>query len=166
MVRLQLLPCSLLTGQKIWSSRIAVAILQPSCWACRQKIWSSRIAVAILQPSYWGLPPKNLESTDCSCYPAALMLGLPQKTRSSQIAVAILQPSCWACRQKSGVVRLQLLPCSMLTGPAAKKSGVVNAAATLQHAYCACRQKIWVVNAVATLQLAYWACRKHRLFWR
>ena len=74
------------------------------------------------------------------------MLGLPPKTWSSQIAVAILQPSCWACRQKTGVVRLQLLPCSMLTGPAAKKSGVV--------------------NAVATLQLAYWACRKHRLFWR
>ena len=30
-----------------------------------------------------------------------------------------------AAKQKSGVVRLQLLPSSLLTGPAAKKSGVV-----------------------------------------
>ena len=86
-VRLQLLPCSPLAGPaatKISSSQIAVATLQLSCWACR---------------------PKNLKQSDCSCCPAALLLGLPP--------------------QKSQVRRVQLLSCSLLTGPATKKSKIV-----------------------------------------
>ena len=86
-VRLQLLPCSPLAGPaatKISSSQIAVATLQLSCWACR---------------------PKNLKQSDCSCCPAALLLGLPP--------------------QKSQVRRVQLLSCSFLTGPATKKSKIV-----------------------------------------
>ena len=45
---------------------------------------------------------KNLKQSDCSCCPAALLLGLPP--------------------QKSQVRRVQLLSCSFLTGPATKKS--------------------------------------------
>ena len=121
-VRLQLLPCSPLAGpaatkisstqsavailqlsywachQTIQNNQIAVAALQPSCWACRHKISSSQIAVATLQLSCWACRPKNLKQSDCSCCPAALLLGLPP--------------------QKSQVRRVQLLSCSILTGPA------------------------------------------------
>ena len=128
--------------QKISSSQIAVATLQLSCWACRPKTSSSQIAVAALQLSCWarrhknlkyaecscypaafllGLPPKNLEKSDCSYYPAALLLGLPRKNpKYGQIAVAIAA-------------------FLILNGPAVQKisSGQI---------------------AVATLQLFCWAC--------
>ena len=65
-----------------------------------QKISSSQIAVATLQLSCWACRPKNLKQSDCSCCPAALLLGLPP--------------------QKSQVRRVQLLSCSFLTGSATK----------------------------------------------
>ena len=103
-VRLQLLHCSPLAGpaaQKISSSQIAVAALQPSCWACHQ-IQNSQIAVAALQPSCWA------------CH----------QIQNSQIAVAALQPSCWACHQiqNSQIAVAALQPSA---GPTAKKSQVV-----------------------------------------
>ena len=127
-VRLQLLPCSSLAGpaaRKTSSSQIAVAALQPSCWACRHK--NLKYAECSCYPAAFllGLPPKNPKKSDCSYYPAALLLGLPpknpkysqiavatvaflilngpavQKISSSQIAVATLQLFCWACRLKN-----------------------------------------------------------------
>ena len=74
--------------------------LQLSCWACRPK----KSQVAALHPSSWVCRHKNLKYAECSCYPAALLLDLPPK--------------------KSQKVRLQLLPCSPLAGPTAKKSQV------------------------------------------
>ena len=108
-VRLQLLPCSPLAGPaatKISSSQIAVATLQLSCWACR---------------------PKNLKQSDCSCCPAALLLGLPpQKSQVRRVQLLSCSFLTGPATKKSKIVRLQLLPCSPLAGPTAKKSQVVN----------------------------------------
>ena len=83
-----------------------------------------------------------------------------QWTMSRDGGVAALQLAYWASAKKSGVVRLQLLPCSLLTGPAAKKIWRSRqiAVATLQLAYWACGQKIRSRQiAVAILQPSCWA---------
>ena len=126
-VRLQLLPCSSLAGPaatKISSSQIAVATLQLSCWTCR---------------------PKNLKQSDCSCCPAALLLGLPpQKSQVRRAQLLSCSFLTGPATKKSKVVRLQLLPCSPLAGPAATKISSSQI-------------------AVATLQLPCWTCRPKNL---
>ena len=126
-VRLQLLPCSSLAGPaatKISSSQIAVATLQLSCWTCRTK---------------------NLKQSDCSCCPAALLLGLPpQKSQVRRVQLLSCSFLTGPATKKSKVVRLQLLPCSPLAGPAATKISSSQI-------------------AVATLQLPCWTCRPKNL---
>ena len=126
-VRLQLLPCSPLAGPAattIASSQIAVATLQLPCWTCR---------------------PKNLKQSDCSCCPAALLLGLPpQKSQVRRVQLLSCSFLTGPATKKSKVVRLQLLPCSSLAGPAATKISSSQI-------------------AVATLQLSCWTCRPKNL---
>ena len=124
-VRLQLLPCSPLAGPaatKISSSQIAIATLQLPCWTCR---------------------PKNLKQSDCSCCPAALLLGLPpQKSQVRRVQLLSCSLLAGPATKKSKVVRLQLLPCSSLAGPAAQKiSSSQIAVAALQPSCWACRHK-------------------------
>ena len=136
---------------KISSTQSAVAILQLSYWACYQKIQSSQlqllpcsplagpaatkisssqIAVATLQLSCWTCRPKNLKQSDCSCCPAALLLGLPPQKPQARRAqlLSCIRPAT----KKSKKVRLQLLPCSPLAVPTAKKSQVVRSQLLLQ----------------------------------
>ena len=127
-VRLQLLPCSSLAGpaaQKPQAVRLQLLPCSSLAGPAATKISSTQNAVAILQLSYWACHQKNPEKSDCSYYPAALLLGLPrknpkygqiavaiaaflilngpavQKISSSQIAVATLQLFCWACCLKN-----------------------------------------------------------------
>ena len=71
-------------------------------------------------------------------------------------------PHAGPAAKKSEVVRLHLLPSSMLSGPAAKKSEIVR----LQLLPCglltrpAANKNRSSQIAVAALQLAYWACRQ------
>ena len=161
--RVQMLSCSFLTGPATKKSKIAdcSCYLQPSCWTC-QKVSSSQIAVAALQPSCWACGHKNLKQSDCSC-PAALFLGLPPKISKTQSAVAILQLSSGPATKESKIVRLQLLPYSLLAGPTAKKNSSSQiAVATVAFLILngPAVQKISSSQiAVAALQLSCWACR-------
>ena len=145
-VRLQLLPCSPLAGPaatKISSSQIAVATLQLPCWTCR---------------------PKNLKQSDCSCCPAALLLGLPpQKSQVRRVQLLSCSFLTGPATKKSKVVRLQLLPCSSLAGPAATKiSSSQIAVATLQLSCWTCRPKN-LKQSDCALQPSCWACRHKNL---
>ena len=163
-------------AQEISSSQIAVAALQPSCWACRHKIsssqiavatlqlscWacrpkknsSSQIAVAALQPSCWACRHKNLKYAECSCYPAAFLLGLPPKNPKGPIAVSAL---CWAYRQKisSSQIAVATVAFLILNGPAIQKiSSSQIAVTTLQPSCWAYRQKI---PSIVRSQLLLWS---------
>ena len=143
--------------QIIWSSQIAVATLQLAYWACRLKIWSSQIAVATLQLAYWACRQKTWSSQIAVATLQLAYWACRQKIWSRQIAVAILQPSYWACRQiiwSSQIAVAILQPSCWACRQKIWSSQI--AVAILQPSCWAYRQKIWSSQiAVATLQLAY-----------
>ena len=90
-VRLQLLPCSSLAGPAAQKKNVRLQLLPCSSLAgpAATKISSTSECSCYPAAFLLGLPPKNPEKSDCSYYPAALLLGLPRKNpKYGQIAVA------------------------------------------------------------------------------
>ena len=138
----------LLTGpaaSKISSTQIAVATLLLSYWTCHQtKNPSTQIAVAPCSPLTGPAASTKTQASVRGHTTTCEALSHASKERSVQDLFTLLRvkPKLLGLTpKKSQVVRLQLLLCSPLAGPAATKTSSTQ-------------------SAVAILQLSYWACHQ------
>ena len=177
-VRLQLLPCSPLAGPAAKKSQEVRLQLLVSCGgACCLPATAGCPAALLLglRPqkspvvrlqllpcsSCWACRPKNLKQSDCSCCLAALVLGLPPQKSQERLSCSFLTGPA---TKESKIVRLQLLPCSPLAGPTAKKNSssqiaVATVAFLILNGPAAVQKISSNQIAVATLQFSCWACR-------